>query len=571
MINSNRRNITTLLSIVAVALLGWSAESSARYEFGDLEVSGEVFVLGDFRIGGSPDQAREFGLAVAPGALVGPADLGTPSNRSDYDTVNALRTELSLEMVYKGIRNITPVLKLRAYYDAMFEIEDKDSSVAKNWETNFKDGLHDKWDPLVREAYLDINYHPLHIRAGRQIVTWGRSDGVTVLDVVTPRNFRNPLTFEQERFMIPQDMLNVRYDLSRVDWLPGGITKELQVIWNWDYTPSRFPGFRHEEEAQHPYTLAVVDFADQVINVSEGLFREPDFFDNYAWDEGDAFDKSEIFVRWRARTGGGLGPFSDMTYSFHYGHLFEDIPFYILGERLPQAATNFALRIAGPRNRFGGGIDFTRHRYDLVGASFDKALEFLPGQFAGTVMRGEIAYNFGQRFYEPDLETVTADSVTALIGLDQYLYIGPRTLFKTPWFVSAQIWRDEILRDPTPGQFTSLGTVACAAQRYCGESGYIIGGESNAFNGLRNRTRHVATLFMFNDFLPGKTLHVELFGLHEFTHRQRATWIRALVGYNFNAQLTGRVGINVISGALDSFFGQFQRNDSLFTELKFTF
>ena len=43
-------------------------------------------------------------------------------------------------------------------------------------------------------------------------------------------------------------------------------------------------------------------------------------------------DKSEVFVRWRARTGGGLGPFSDMTYSFHFGHLFEDVPLYILGE-----------------------------------------------------------------------------------------------------------------------------------------------------------------------------------------------------------------------------------------------
>lgn len=567
MINSNRRYITAFLSVVALALSGWSGESSARYEFGDLEVSGEVFVLGDFRIGGSPDQAREFGLAVAPGIFLGPSALGTPSNRSDYDTVNALRTELSLEMVYKGIRNITPVLKLRAYYDAMFEIEDKDSSVAKNWETNFKDGLHDKWDPLVREAYLDINYHPLHIRAGRQIVTWGRSDGVTVLDVVTPRNFRNPLTFEQERFMIPQDMLNVRYDLSRVDWLPGGITKELQVIWNWDYTPSRFPGFRHEEEAQHPYSLAVVDFADQVINVSEGLFQEPDFFDNYAWDEGDAFDKSEVFVRWRARTGGGLGPLSDMTYSFHFGHLFEDVPLYILGNRINPG---FAFNIAGPRV-IGGGIDFIRNRYELVGASFDKALEFLPGQLAGTVMRGEIAYNFGLRQYEPDLETLKADSVTALIGLDQYLYIGPRTLFKTPWFVSAQYWRDEILRDPGPGQFTHLDSLACFAEPLCGERGYIIGGAYNGFNGLRNRTRHVATLFMFNDFLPGKTLHVELFGLHEFTHRQRATWIRALVGYNFNAQLTARVGVNVISGALDSFFGQFQRNDSLFTELRFTF
>ena len=563
------RSIPTCLAVLTLVLLGWTGESYARYQFGDLEVSGEVFVLGDFRIGGSPDQAREFSLAVAPGVQLGPGDLGTPSNRSDYETLNALRTELSLEMVYKGIKNITPVLKLRAYYDAMFEIEDRDNSISRHWETNFKDSLHDGWDPLVREAYLDINYHPLHVRAGRQIVTWGRSDGVTVLDVITPRNFRNPLTFEQERFMIPQDMLNIKYDLTRVDWLPG-ISKELQVVWNWDYTPARFPGFWAEGEGQHPYTLAVVDFADQVINVSKGLFGEPDFFDNHAWDEGDAFDKSEVFVRWRARTGDGLGPFSDMTYSFHYGHLFEDIPFYILGARLPQAATNFALRIAGPR-AIGGGIDFARHRYDLVGASFDKALEFLPGQFKGTVLRGELVYNFGQRFYEPDLETVTADSVTALVGLDQFLYIGPTSFIKTPWFVSAQLWRDEILRDPTPGQFASLGTAACAAQRYCGEPGYIIGGASNAFNGLRDRTRYVATLFMFNDFLPGKTLHVELFGLHEFGHRQRATWLRGLVGYNFNHSLSARVGINLISGNLDSFFGEFQRNDSLFTELKFTF
>ena len=71
------------------------------------------------------------------------------------------------------------------------------------WETNLRGGLNDRWDPLVREAYLDFNFHPVFVRAGRQITTWGRSDGVTVLDVVTPRNFRNPLTFEQERFMIP--------------------------------------------------------------------------------------------------------------------------------------------------------------------------------------------------------------------------------------------------------------------------------------------------------------------------------------------------------------------------------
>jgi hypothetical protein len=35
--------------------------------------------------------------------------------------------------------------------------------------------------------------------------------------------------------------------------------------------------------------------------------------------------------------------------------------------------------------------------------------------------------------------------------------------------------------------------------------------------------------------------------------------------------VSGRVGINMVSGAGDAFFGQFERNDSLFTELKFTF
>ena len=74
-------------------------------------------------------------------------------------------------------------------------------------------------------------------------------------------------------------------------------------------------------------------------------------------------------------------------------------------------------------------------------------------------MRGEIVYNFGQLFYEPDLETVKVDSVTALIGLDQFVYIGRKSVVKTPWFVSAQFWHDEILRDLDPGQFTNLCTV----------------------------------------------------------------------------------------------------------------
>jgi hypothetical protein len=76
---------------------------------------------------------------------------------------------------------------------------------------------------------------------------------------------------------------------------------------------------------------------------------------------------------------------------------------------------------------------------------------------------------------------------------------------------------------------------------------------------------------MFNDFLPGKTLHVEFFALQELGQRQEATWLRGLVGYNFNSNFSTRLGINVIGGKRHSFFGQFRKNDSVFMELKYTF
>jgi hypothetical protein len=552
-------------------LVGWSGDSVARYQFGDLEVSGEYFMLADFRLGGTPDFPKQFslqtdGVVAPPGVGVGPIG----GQGEEYGVVNAFRHELNMEFNYTGWSKVTPVLKTRFFYDAMPDFNAYNDTIRRNWGSNMRSDLGEDIDPVIREAYLDIDLRPVHVRAGRQIATWGRSDGVTVLDVINPRNFRNPLTFEQERFMIPQEMLNIKFDLSNVDWVPGGITKELQLIWNWDYTPHAFPGFRPEEEGQHPYTLAVVDYANQIINTSNAVGFGPNFFANDEWDEGDAFDKSEIFVRWRARTGDNAGPLSDMTYSFHYAHLFDDLPLYELQNRTN--GFTFPFTIAGPRGGgFGGGIDFVRHRYNMAGFSFDKALTWLPGPFKGGVLRGELAYNFGLKFYETDLALHQADSLQTLIGFDQYFYIGPKSFVKTPWFVSAQYWRDEILRDPGVGVNNRIGSVACNAQERCGEAGYLIGGASGGFEGSRGTTRDIVTLFMFNDFLPGKTLHVELFGLHEFGGRQAGTWMRALVGYNFNNAVSARVGANIISGQEDGFFGQFERNRSIFTELKVTF
>lgn len=568
MVNRSMRMHGALLLTMASWLVV-ADNAHARFTIGDedsgLEISGEIFNFTEIRLH-DRRSGPIYQLQTDGGTLFDPRPfLGTDSDKK-YERVNAMRTELTLEMTYRGIPHVTPVVRLRPYFDFAFPIDDRSySDIGRFWKTNMSAGLHDEWDPLVREAFVDANFHPFFVRAGRQIVTWGRSDGVVVLDQVNPRNFRNPLTFEQERFMIPQWMINTTFDFSSYDWMPGGNEKELQVIWNLNYLPSRFPGFRSSEAGQNSWMLNVVDFADQIIQTGDALFGSTNYFDDDRYEGSGSFlSDTELFVRWRGTVGEGLGPLSNFTYSLHFAHLYNDVPTYELKER---ADFGFAFPIATARAA-GGGIDFTKHRYQMYGFSFDKALTFLPGQFEGTVLRGEVAYNRGDRFYEADFNLRRADNLTYLIGLDQYLYLMPRS-WGGPWFVSAQFWQDWILREPGRGKFTKLGSVACENTKNCGDKGYIIGGEYNLFNGMRSQHRSIVTLYMFNDFLPGKTLRVEMFGLQEI--EQKGTWFRFVLGYNFTSEFSARVGTNIIFGEKDAFIGQFNANDVVFSELKYTF
>ena len=47
-----------------------------------------------------------------------------------------------LEFSYHGLSNVTPVLKLRPYYDAMFDINDKGKGISDPWESNLVSGLN---------------------------------------------------------------------------------------------------------------------------------------------------------------------------------------------------------------------------------------------------------------------------------------------------------------------------------------------------------------------------------------------------------------------------------------------
>lgn len=85
------------------------------------------------------------------------------------------------------------------FYDE--DAMDSFSSASKPW-------VNDKYGADLRELYLTY-YHQNHeIKLGKQQVAWGETDGVRILDVVNPLDYREFLLKDSEEMRIPIWMLN---------------------------------------------------------------------------------------------------------------------------------------------------------------------------------------------------------------------------------------------------------------------------------------------------------------------------------------------------------------------------
>ena len=74
----------------------------------------------------------------------------------------------------------------RAAYDAIYDL--KDFPIENEFRTgDFELGRNDlKLDADLRELYLDMSLSRFWTRIGRQIVSWGETDGFRILEIVNP-------------------------------------------------------------------------------------------------------------------------------------------------------------------------------------------------------------------------------------------------------------------------------------------------------------------------------------------------------------------------------------------------
>ena len=256
----------------------------------------------------------------------------------------------------------------------------------------------DAADLELRELYLDSYAGDVFLRLGKQQIVWGEADGLRVLDIVNPFNFREFILPEFEDYRIPLWTAQLE--------VPVG-PATAQFIWIPDHTYDDVP----EPGATYAFTSSrqVPRPPAALVGAGPVLFDDPDRPDDIIADD-------DYGVRLTAFLGGW-----DLSLNYLYNYQDQAVFFR---EALP-----------------GGGVVF-RPRYErthVAGGTFTNA-------FGDVTLRGEAAYATDRFFITND--AADADGVFetgefgSVLGLD-YQY-------DADLLVSGQFFQSTI-EDPPAG------------------------------------------------------------------------------------------------------------------------
>lgn len=141
--------------------------------------------------------------------------LGLESARTYWGNLSRLRLDASLQLDLELPADWEARISGWGFYDFVYLIHrDRD----------YTDDVLDlyEWDAEFREVWVrGTLLGNLDLKLGRQIVNWGRSDTIRVLDIVNPLDNREPGLVDIEDLRRPVSML-------RLDYYPGGLLSD----WN---------------------------------------------------------------------------------------------------------------------------------------------------------------------------------------------------------------------------------------------------------------------------------------------------------------------------------------------------
>lgn len=322
------------------------------------------------------------------------------------------------------------------------------------------------------EGYATAHFDNADLRFGRQIVVWGRADGINPTDNLTPHDYTVLLPFEDDQ----------RFGTTalKLDWYLS-TEHSLTFFTTPFFEPSKFP---------FPPSLSL---------------RET--------RPARTLANSEVAVKFN-KTGDGL----DWSLSYFHGYSL-----------LPQMHPLPASPI----------LELRYPEIDVIGADFARNF----GRF-GT--RGEIAYIQTQDRQGQDP-----------VAINPYWYAvaGIDRTFLDNLNINLQLVGRWVRHYTDPSTIADPSTRAAAA--------------TNAINfGLQKRANYGMSTRVgkkwFNDTLEAELLAFVNFG-------RGNSYLRPLVTYAFTDHTKATIGADLYRGADDTSFGQLKRNQSVFSELRYSF
>ncbi|MFH1621861.1 MAG: DUF1302 family protein [Candidatus Omnitrophota bacterium] len=307
-----------------------------------------------------------------------------------------LKNIVDIKSNYAFTDNIQFYSEMKWWYDHTYDIEGRYRDLVNN-EQNAKLTIPVKGEWL-RECYLDVLTLRLDLRLGKQQVVWGTADGVRILDMVNPLDYREWTIKDYSEIRIPLWMLKAESEV-----MPNGFLQFLVIP---DYEPNYYA------PAGSPFALRTVVIGARPIgfpfSTVSTIDQRPE----------RTFKNTKIGLRWRNVIEEGL--FSGLEYTLNYLHTYD----------FASAAYTLAVPPV---------LTLTRRaeQIEVLGFSFAKSITkgMLGTTFGkGWTVRGEFAYvKNGAMNYGLD------ESIKGTVDVDQYNWVlGFDKTFFTTWDFSMQ-------------------------------------------------------------------------------------------------------------------------------------
>jgi Protein of unknown function (DUF1302) len=393
----------------------------------------------------------------------------------------------------------------------------------------------DDWQDLLKEANVTWASEHFFIRAGKQIVSWGETDGFLLMNQINPIDQRRGIGDVQfESTIIPIWLLRAEYNPRvKSSWMQD---LGFQFIFN----PNPF-GFRGNETIRPGNTYAGIwapnitilgpfPFGEAHLGELLWKFNKPATFNPEGYDYGLRV-KSVIWD-------------SIITLSGFYGR---DRDFVTTNLPFPPGiyvSPYDGELVINPQ------VDLHYPRFKFVGATFTRDFEKLQLSFLGgvaPVIRLEALYAFDSTYGNSANTLTKTDEFRGVFGVDWKVKIpilNPRAYF----FISAQYFYQKIMDYPS--------------------GGITLSQRASLPPGL-DENNHKATVLINTTYLHNK-LQPLFFWYHDFTNR--ADFFKLQVGYEQSSHWYYTLGAIFLSGNREGRgFQVLNHKDQLYATITYKF